>query len=211
MSDWETVAEEVERRTDDVLSRLDERWGDHKRREPLQYGPSPVDPDGPPDSVAEQLETMAGIASVYVFYTDERREAVLVYNPRGGWEPPGGRIEPDQSPEETVRVEAREETGIEIELTELVYTRRVEYTWESGHTVELPLAQFAGHRTDGHLQVERDGNTHPNVSRAHPGLSRGTGLFDAETLPELRHDTDRVASLLNDPPEWDPDVEPSRV
>ncbi|MEZ3117575.1 NUDIX hydrolase [Halobaculum sp. MBLA0147] len=211
MSDWESMAEEIERRTDRVLSELDERWGDHERREPLQYGPSPVDPDGPPASVAEQLETMAGIASVYVFYTDERRETVLVYNPGGGWEPPGGRIEPDQTPEETARAEAREETGAEIELTELVYTRRVEYTWASGHSVALPLAQFAGHRTDGRLQVEREGNTHPAVSRAHPGLSRGTGLFDAETLPELRRDTERVASLLNEPPEWNPDGDHSSV
>ncbi|MFB6193714.1 MAG: NUDIX hydrolase, partial [Halobaculum sp.] len=188
MADWTEIRRRVERRTDRVLAELGERWGDHERRAPITYGPADHDPDEPPESVADQLNTMAGIASVVVWYTPERRETVLVYNPHGGWEPPGGRIEPDQTPEETARTEAREETGLAVELTDLLYTRRVTYRYASGATVELPLAQFTGHRTDGHLRVEREGDTHPEVSRAHPGLSRATGLFDAETLPETRRD-----------------------
>jgi 8-oxo-dGTP pyrophosphatase MutT (NUDIX family) len=210
MSDWETIRETVERRTEDVLAEVTERWGPHERRDPFTYGPKPFDPDGPPETVAEQLATMAGIVSTVVFDTPERRQTVLVYNPHGGWEPPGGRIEPDQTPEETARAEVREETGVEVELDEVLYTRRVEYVWESGHSVTLPVVQFAGHRTDGHLRVERDGDTHPEVSRFHPGISCGTGLFDAETLPELRRDGDLVADLLAEPPEWDPDDPPLR-
>ena len=203
MAEPEAVRREIETRTDRVLSELTERWGEHERREPITYGPTPHDPDGPPDTVGDHLTTMAGIASVVVWYTPERRETVLVYNPHGGWEPPGGRIEPDQTPEAAGRTEAREETGVAVELTELVYTRRVEYVYENGFRVTLPLAQFVGHRTDGHLQVEREGNTHPDVSRAHPGLSRATGLFDADTLPETRRDRKLLLELANEPPAWD--------
>lgn len=210
MDDWGEIRAASRRRTDRILAAMTDRWGDHERRDQLRYGPKEIDPDGPPASFDAQLETMGGIASVVVFYTDEWRETVLVYNPNGGWEPIGGRIEPGQRPEETVRMEAREEAGIEIELTDLLYTRRVEYVWNSGHTAELPLAQFAATRTGGTLRVEREGDTQPEVSRFHPGLSRGTGLFDVETLPSLRRDRDLVVDLLNDPPEWDSEAEPTQ-
>lgn len=199
MSDWETVRTAVESHTDDVLSGLTERWGDHERRDSFTYESPGHDPDSPPASRSAQLSVMAGIVSVVVFYSDDRRETVLVYNPHGGWEPPGGRLEPDRTPEEMARTEASEETGLEIELTDLLYTTRFEYVYGSGHSVELPLAQFAGRRASGHLQVEKEGNTHPEVPRSHPGLSRGTGLFDTETLPEIRRDRDLIRELLNDP------------
>lgn len=193
MSEWASTRSAVESRTERVLSDLDDRWEDHERQPELVYNSPSHDPDEPPSTVAAQLETMAGVASVVVWNDRRRREVVLVYNPSGGWEPPGGRIEPGQTPEEAARTEAREETGLAVELTTLLYTRRVAYTYPDGRTVELPLAQFAGHRTDGHLHVEREGRTHPGVSRA-------TGLFDAETLPATRRDHDLIAERLADPP-----------
>lgn len=190
---WASTRSAVERRTERVLSDLDDRWGDHERRSELVYHSPPHDRDEPPSTAAAQLATMAGIASVVVWNDRRRREVVLVYNPSGGWEPPGGRIEPGQTPEAAARAEAREETGLAVELTELLYTRRVAYTYDDGRAVDLPVAQFAGYRTDGRLHVEREGRTHPGVSRA-------TGLFDAETLPETRRDHDLIAERLGDPP-----------
>lgn len=131
-----------------------------------------------------------------LFYTPERRETVLVCNPKGSWEPPGGVIEAEWTPAETARNEAREETGLEVELTELVYTRRARFEYPDGNAVELPVAQFAGHRVAGELGVEKEGH-------AHPGMSRGVGLFDRETLPELRRERERLLERLHEPPEWD--------
>lgn len=193
MSEWASTRTTVERRTERVLSSLAERWGEHEQRPPLVYRSPPHDPDEPPSTAAAQLETMAGVASVVVWNDRQRREVVLVYNPSGGWEPPGGRIEPDQTPEAAARAETREETGLAVELTALLYTRRLVYTYDDGRRVELPVAQFAGHRTGGHLHVEREGRTHPGVSRA-------TGLFDAETLPETRRDRELIADRLTEPP-----------
>jgi 8-oxo-dGTP pyrophosphatase MutT (NUDIX family) len=171
---WAAVQERIEARTDRVLADLERRWGERETREPFAYGPRGHDSDEPPASVAEQLDVVGGIASVVVFYTDERRETVLVYNRSGGWEPPGGVIEGEATPEATARTEAREETGLDVELTDLLYTGRFEYRYASGHAVTLPLAGFVGHRVGGHLAVEREGT-------AHPGLTRATGLFDRET------------------------------
>ena len=193
MSEWASVRAATERRTERVLSDLAERWGSHERRSPLVSRSPPHHPDEPPSTVASQLATAAGVASVVVWNDRQRREVVLVSNPSGGWEPTGGRIEPGQTPEAAARAEAREEAGLGVELAELSYTRRLVYTYDDGRSVELPLAQFTGYRTDGALHVEREGRTHPGVSRA-------TGLFDAATLPETRRDHDLIAERLADPP-----------
>jgi 8-oxo-dGTP pyrophosphatase MutT (NUDIX family) len=187
--DWPTVRERVAERTDRVLDDLRDRWDTDRTVEPFEYGPRHHDPSEPPETVDGQLERLAGIASVVVFYTDDREETVLVYNPSGHWEPPGGAIEPDQTPEETVHVEAREETGLEIELTDLLYSGRFEFQYRSGASVTLPLAQFVGHRVGGSLTVERERIDHPGVTRA-------TGVFDRELLPECR-EREEILALLD--------------
>jgi ADP-ribose pyrophosphatase YjhB (NUDIX family) len=188
--DWTDVRREVAERTDRTLSRLREEWETTRTVEPFEYGPRHHDPEEPPGTVGRQLELIAGIASVVTFYTGAREETVLVYNPAGGWEPPGGVIERDQTPEAAARTEAHEETGLEVELDDLLYTGRFEFRYASGETVPLPLAQFVGHRTGGSLAIEREGSDHP-------GTTRATGLFDAETLPETRRDGEEIRRLLS--------------
>jgi ADP-ribose pyrophosphatase YjhB (NUDIX family) len=188
-SDWSRVRERVAERTDEVRSRLRAEWGTGRTVEPFDYGPRRHDPRELPGTVEGQLELMAGIASVVTFYTRAREETVLVYNPAGGWEPPGGVIERDQTPEEAARAEAREETGLEVELVDLLYTGRFEFRYASGESVPLPVAQFVGHQTGGSLEVEREGSDHP-------GTTRATGLFDAETLPETRREGGEIRRLL---------------
>ena len=186
---WSHVRKRVAEHTDDVLSRLREEWGTTRTVEPFEYGPRHHDPEDPPETVDGQLDLIAGIASVATFYTPARKETVLVYNPAGWWEPPGGVVERGQSPEEAARTEAREETGLEVELVDLLYTGRFEFRYASGETVPLPVAQFVGHRTGGSLAIEREGSDHP-------GTTRATGLFDAETLPETRRDGEEIRRLL---------------
>lgn len=186
---WPAVRERIAERTDRIVADLQREWGTTCTVEPFEYGPLSHDPDEPPSSVEEQLEIIGGIASVITFYTPAHEETVLVYNPSGFWEPPGGVIEPDQTPAEAARAEAREETGLAVELTDLLYAGRFEYRYESGHSVPLPVAQFVGHRVDGSLRVEREGTDHPGVTRA-------TGLFDADVLPENCRDVEEIRELL---------------
>ncbi|MFC4408420.1 hypothetical protein [Haloarchaeobius iranensis] len=104
-----------------MLDDLRDRWDTDRTVEPFEHGARPHDPSEPPETVDGQLERIAGIASVVVFYTD-----------------------------------AREETGMEVELTELRYSGRFRLQYRNGASVTLPLAQFAGHRAGGSLTVDRE-------------------------------------------------------
>jgi hypothetical protein len=188
---WPDVREQVVRRTDRIVADLQDEWETTRTVEPFDYGPVSHAPDEPPETVEEQLELIAGIASVVLFYAPAHEETVLVYNPSGFWEPPGGVIERDQTPAEAARAEAREETGLEVELTDLLYAGRFEYRYASGESVPLPVTQFVGHRVDGSLRIEREGTDHPGVTRA-------TGLFDGEVFPESCRDAEEIRRLLGD-------------
>jgi 8-oxo-dGTP pyrophosphatase MutT (NUDIX family) len=186
---WSTVRDRLAARADRIVADLEAEWGQSRRVEPFDLPHRHHDPAEPPTTVDEQLDRLAGLATVIVFYTDACEKTVLVYNRAGGWEPPGGVIEPDQTPAEAARTEAHEESGLTVELTELVYTGRVDYRYPGGERAPLPVVAFAGHRTGGRLRVERETNDHPGVTRA-------VGLFDAETLPETRRDGTAIRRRL---------------
>ncbi|MFC7205369.1 NUDIX domain-containing protein [Haloferax namakaokahaiae] len=188
-TDWPTVRERIADRTARVLSDLNERWGPTRTIDSFDFGPKPYYPDEPPRSVDGQLTRIAGIASVVLFYTSSHEQTVLVYNYGGFWEPPGGVTEKSQTPEEAARAEAREETGLEIELTGLLYAGTFEFHYANGASVPLPVAQFVGHRVDGTLTVERE-------RIDHPGATRATGLFDTDVFPEQCRDGDEIRRLL---------------
>lgn len=185
------VRDGLERRTDRIIADLREEWDADASAiaEPIDYGPKPWYPSAVPDTVDEQLRLFGGMASVVTFYTDRREEAVLVYNRGGYWEPPGGVVEGRTSPAETAVREAREETGLDVALTDLLYTGRVRHRYDDGGSVTLPVATFVGRRVDGSLRVEREANDHP-------GVTRGVGLFGADVLPENCRDRERIATLL---------------
>lgn len=194
--DWPRVKAAVEAYTDDRLAHVHSVYDDVEQQHPIKYGPRHHDPESPPVDTDTLLELVGGIVSVLLFYTPERRETVLVYNPAGAWEPPGGVVEDGHTPEEMAAIEANEETGLRVTITDAAYTRRIGFNFADGRRVELPLVQYIGHRRAGTLSVEREGRTHP-------GTTRATGLFDRETLPALRRDEPLVRELLNDPPGWD--------
>ncbi|WP_155128364.1 NUDIX domain-containing protein [[Actinomadura] parvosata] len=55
-----------------------------------------------------------------VWVLDESfREVLLVRHRRRGWVPPGGRVEPGESPREAARRELYEETGVRVELLDV--------------------------------------------------------------------------------------------
>jgi 8-oxo-dGTP pyrophosphatase MutT (NUDIX family) len=191
MSDgWDDVRARLARRTDRLLADLREEWGTSRTAEPFEYGPKPWYPDAAPESVDEQLGALAGLASVVVCDTRNRREAVLVYNRAGYWEPPGGAVEGRDSLADTAVREAREETGLSVELTGLLSAGRVRHRYGDGRAVPLPVATFVGRRVDGSLRVEREVNDHP-------GVTRGVGLFGPDVLPDRCRDRDLVEAALD--------------
>jgi 8-oxo-dGTP pyrophosphatase MutT (NUDIX family) len=183
------VVREVEARTERILAGLREERDPDRTIDPIDYGPLPWHPDEVPGSVDEVLDVFAGMSSVIVFWTPAHVETVLVFNPNGHWEPPGGAVEGRDGHAETAVREATEETGLTVELTGLHSTGRVSLAYADGTTVELPVATFVGKRVEGSLRVEREVNDHP-------GVTRGVGLFGADVLPENCRDRSDLLDLL---------------
>jgi 8-oxo-dGTP pyrophosphatase MutT (NUDIX family) len=188
---WEDVRTAVADRTERVLAGLHEEWGDAESLPAFAFGPQPWHPDEPPASVEDLLATFGGIAAAVVCYTAECQETVLVYNRGGYWEPPGGVVEPGTTLAETAAAEAREETGLDVEVVGLLSTRTVDLQFADGSEAPLPVATFRAHRTAGKLRVEREQNDHP-------GVTRGVGLFGPDVLPENCRDRERVRDVLSD-------------
>ena len=66
----------------------------------------------------------------------------------GGWEFPGGKIEPNETPEEAIIREIQEELGATIDPERLITT--VEYDYPTFH---LSMDCFLAHVVDGHLHL----------------------------------------------------------
>ncbi|MBR1853786.1 MAG: (deoxy)nucleoside triphosphate pyrophosphohydrolase [Lachnospiraceae bacterium] len=66
----------------------------------------------------------------------------------GGWEFPGGKVEPDETPEEAIVREIREELATEIEVDS--YFDTVEYDYETFH---LSMDCFICHVVSGEFKL----------------------------------------------------------
>src|ERR1044072_6960771 len=89
--------------------------------------------------------------SVVAVVRDEEDKILLldhVLRPSSGWGPPGGFIDHDEQPEEAIRREIREETGLEITELEMVWIRTVR-----GH-VEIIFRARAATDGGGELKVQ---------------------------------------------------------
>lgn len=147
------VATDLRERAEDALADVHERFGDAPRRDPLHFPARPHDPDAFPSSVEEQLERIAGVAGALVTDEDGRVLCVDVGYNDVDWQTPGGAVEPGDSLVETAHKEVAEETGVEVELTGLLYTRIVEVDYGEPEVAPLPMAVFTARKVGGSLRV----------------------------------------------------------
>jgi 8-oxo-dGTP pyrophosphatase MutT (NUDIX family) len=148
----------------DALDRLEAVEADHgaaPRRDPLPFGPRGHDPDDPPATIDEQHDHLAGVAGTVVRDartdppdrpTDGRPSLCLVNRSyAGSWVSPGGAVEPGESLIDAARRETEEETGLDVVLDGLFYTRVVEHRYAAGDAHPVPMAVFRARAVGGSL------------------------------------------------------------
>lgn len=151
MSDSETtVSEEVLAEAEKVLAEVEQQWGEEEARvEPLIVDPLTPRDDSYPASAEEFFdEFYRYVAGASV--TDSEGRLLCVYSPaRDEWETPGGVGEPNETPADTARRETLEESGIESEITGLLFTRLMEIDLGGPEPLPIPVAVFTARQTGG--------------------------------------------------------------
>ncbi len=75
------------------------------------------------------------------FVVDSQKRVLLLWHHRlKRWMPPGGHVEPDETPEETARRECLEETGLEVEITGDPSPDLFGRNPSEGHMLKKPIA-----------------------------------------------------------------------
>ena len=147
--DRAAVREDVLEHAENVLADVESRWGDLNRLDPLFVEPLSDDNHSFPESAEAFLDRFYPYAAGAVV-TDEEDQILLVYSPaRDEWETPGGAGEPNETPAETARRETMEESGIECDLTGVLFVQLMEINLGASETLPIPIISFTGVRSGG--------------------------------------------------------------
>lgn len=191
----DVVASELADRAERLRASLTDRWGEvpHRVREPIR-----VPEHGFPETPDELFPWVA-----VCFAADDGR--VLLVRDSGhsfSWEPPGGKGEAPRASEsasgerrehggdgetvaETAERETREETGIECEVTDLLFTETLRFDY--GAPVFAPVLQagFVARRVGGRIRVDEE------------DIVTAT-WFSIDELPEGTQFRGKILSLASD-------------
>lgn len=77
------------------------------------------------------------------FIIDSRKRTLLLWHKRlGRWMPPGGHIDPGETPEDAARRECKEETNLDVEITGEPYTDLFAGNPAEGRMLVKPIAML---------------------------------------------------------------------
>ncbi|WP_458206208.1 NUDIX domain-containing protein [Haladaptatus sp. NG-SE-30] len=170
------VRSELAERADTLRASLTERWGEvpHRERDPIRV--SEHDFPATPDDIFPWVAVC--------FVVDDGR--ILLIRDSGhsfAWEPAGGKGERGERPAETAERETREETEIDCEVTDLLFTETLRFDYGNSILVPVLQAGFVARRVGGRV---RAGEEKIEVAE----------WFSLDELPRATQFRDEIRSLL---------------
>jgi 8-oxo-dGTP diphosphatase len=121
------------------------------------------------------------VPGILVIVHDERGRLLLHRRAEDGlWGPPGGFVEPGETPAAAAEREAREETGLTVAAERLIGVLggpRYRHTYPNGDQTEATIAVFRCRVTGGQTQAREE--------------SSDVGFFPTDALPRLVADYPR--------------------
>lgn len=186
-ADRAAIRQEVCRRAEEVLAGVEDRWGDAERTDPLEVVPLPDQDPTFPESVDAFFEAFYPYAAGAVVTDDQGRLLCIYSEARDEWETPGGSAEPGETPAETARREVVEETGIEVEILDVLHTRLMEVNLGEPETLPIPVVGFTARPVGGEALREEGIDDHDEIS--------ALAWFGPDDLPEMREYDTKLAYL----------------
>lgn len=186
-TDHDSVAEAVHQRAERTLTDLDERW-DYERIEPLLVEPMPNHDDPIYPETADEFEDEFYPYAAGAVVVNDNAELLCVRNPVREWETPGGAGEPGEVPAETAQRETREETGIECEITGVLFARLMNVDLGGPEPLPIPVIVFTAEPSGGAELSEAEIEANPEIT--------DLTWFGHEELPEEMREYTRKHDYL---------------
>jgi 8-oxo-dGTP pyrophosphatase MutT (NUDIX family) len=188
-TDHAAVRDAAFQHAESVLADVERRWGSVARLDAL-----PVEPLSAGDSFPASAEAFhnrfypyAAGASV----VDVEGRLLCVYSPaRDEWETPGGAGEAGETPAETARRETQEETGIECEITDVLFAQLMEISLDAPERLPIPVVGFTARPVGGDELADAAVERHDEIT--------DLAWFGPDELPtELRNYEQKHAHLVS--------------
>lgn len=125
-----------------VVAGVEERWPAVPQEEPLVVTPLPHQDTAFPENHEAFRDRFYPYAAGAAVRDDADRLLLIQSVHRDPWENPGGSGEAGETPAETARREVREETGLDVRLTRVLYVRTMELDLGAPERLPIPVVIF---------------------------------------------------------------------